>query len=800
MRKPCLLLMAALWAGTSVYAQSTRLSEQAGNVVQTHAIPGGYAFQLDNGYATITAYSPTIIRVRVTKETPKTDFSYAIDDLTPHRSWIKAENDALTTDSLTIKITKTPFRVSFQDKKGNFLSGDDPALGISWEGPQVTSYRQMAPGEKFIGWGEKTGPLDRRGQSFVNWNTDAYGYAEDKDPIYGSIPFFIGVHDKVCYGIFFDNTRKVFANFGGGVDDDRYYFGAPDGDMNYYFFGASTVPGIIADYTSLTGRTPMPPLWSLGYQQCRWGYMTEQELLQTAKTFRIKQIPADVIYLDIQYMDHYKVFTWNQERFPHPKEMIDSLKNMGFDVVTIIDPGVKIETGYKAYEEGTAKGFFARYPGGKPYIGTVWPGRCNFPDFTRAEVRAWWGDNFKASHTDNGIRGFWNDMNEPAVLGGKEIPTVVEFGTGNNRTTLAAVKNVFGMQMARATFEGTKKDMGGNERPFNLTRASYAGIQKYSAVWTGDNRPEDEHMLLGYRLLNSMGLSGVPFVGMDIAGFSGDASPDLFVRWMSLGVYAPLYRNHTAINNRYHEPWEYGEATTEIMRHVIGQRYALLPYLYSAFYQAHKTGMPVNRMLPIHYTYDSAVYTDKYGTEFEFGDNLLVCPVDSKTMIADVYLPGKGTTWYRFSTDEAYPGGDSQFVGSPLTDLPVFVRAGAIIPEQAVIQDTKEAGDGILYLHVWQGATGSSFDYYEDDGHTYDYEQGKSYRRQIRYDPGARRIVLGKADAGYPTRFSKVRVVLHGATGWDNVQINGKTTRISQDQKLYFVEFNNSNDPITIQW
>ena len=221
-------------------------------------------------------------------------------------------------------------------------------------------------------------------------------------------------------------------------------------------------------------------------------------------------------------------------------------------------------------------------------MGTVWPGRCNFPDFTRPEVRAWWGNNFKDSHIDNGIRGFWNDMNEPAVLGGKEIPTLVEFGPDSNRVTLNTVKNVFGLEMARATFEGTRKLL--DQRPFNLTRASYAGVQKYSAVWTGDNNPQDEHMLLGYRLLNSLGLSGVPFVGMDIPGFSGDATPELFLRWMSLGVYAPLYRNHSAINNRYHEPWAYGEFNTDSIRKVIELRYRLLPYLYSAFYQAHTEG------------------------------------------------------------------------------------------------------------------------------------------------------------------------------------------------------------------
>ena len=787
MKRVCLLLAGACF-GAGVHAQSV----QAGKVQKIDSIEGGYAFHLENGYATITAYSPTIVRIRITRSRPEADFSYAVDDLTPHGHYLKKTEDALYTDSIRIAIGKSPFRLTFLNAQGDTLNSDDPDLGVSWEGDQVTSYRHMAMDEHFIGWGEKTGPLDRRGQSFVNWNTDAFGYGVNQDPIYGSIPFFIGVHGSVSYGIFFDNTRKVLANFGGGVDDDKYYFGAPAGEMNYYFFGASTVPGIIEDYTKMTGRAPMPPLWSLGYQQCRWGYMSRYELLQVAEIFRQKKIPADVIYCDIQYMDHYKVFTWDLQKFPDPKGMIDSLRGMGFDLVTIIDPGVKIEPGYKAYDEGTAKGYFARYPGGKPYVGSVWPGRCNFPDFTRPDVRAWWGNNFKESHTDMGIRGFWNDMNEPAILGGKEVPTLVEFNTG----TLASVKNVFGLEMARATFEGTKKLL--NQRPFNLTRASYAGVQKYSAVWTGDNNPQDEHMLLGYRLLNSLGLSGVPFVGMDIAGFSGDASPDLFLRWMSLGVYAPLYRNHTAINNRYHEPWQYGETNTDYMRQVIDWRYQLLPYIYSSFYQAHTSGMPINRMLPIEYTHDTSVYKDAYGTEFQFGDNLLVCPVDSKTLVAAVYLP-QGA-WYRLSSDQRYEGGAVAYVPSPIKDLPVFVRAGGIIPEQSIIQNTKEAGDGTLYLHVWKGDRGSSYTYYEDDGQTYSYEQGNYYKRNIRYEPRDSRIVLDKAEGPYQTRFKRIRLVLHGADGWDKVTINGIAGQATKDQKVYFVELNNSNDPITIQW
>jgi alpha-glucosidase len=325
-------------------------------------------------------------------------------------------------------------------------------------------------------------------------------------------------------------------------------------------------------------------------------------------------------------------------------------------MVTIIDPGIKIEKGYKAYDEGLAQNHFAKYPDGRTYVGHVWPGRCHFPDFTKPSTQKWWGQSFKEAYVANGIRGFWNDMNEPAAWG-REFPNLIEFGEGKNKATLFTVKNAYGSLMSKATYEGTKALMNG-ERPFVLTRAAYAGIQKYSAQWTGDNISSDEHMLLGFRLLNSMGVSGVPFTGMDIGGFMGNPSPELFVRWMSLGIYSPLFRNHTHIGYNYREPWLFGEYNTDALRKILEQRYQMLPYLYSTFYTAHTSGLPINRMLPISYTYDEKVYNGKFENQFLFGDNMLVCPVESNKQTLELYLPGN-TKWYRYGSDEVFAGGKS---------------------------------------------------------------------------------------------------------------------------------------------
>ncbi len=742
-------------------AAQNRLSEQIGNYKKITAITGGYEFELTNALARVTVYNANTIRVRISKQKFADDFSFAVDELLPAGKFIKKDEEAasfiLYTDSVLVEITKTPFRIHFYNRNNQLLNADDSTLGISWFGNQVYNYKKLHANEKFIGLGEKTGGINRRGNVFQHWNADVPGYALNADPLYSTIPFFIGIQNKNTYGIFFDNTHKSFFNFGGGADEEIFSFGADDGEMNYYFFGGSSVPQIIKDYTSLTGRTTMPPLWSLGFQQSRWGYDNPQQLLTIAKTFREKKMPADVIVSDINYMDNYKVFTWSKQ-FPSVKNMMGNMKEMGFDMVTIIDPGIKVEKGYKAYEEGLAGNHFAKYPGGKTYVGHVWPGRCHFPDFTKPSSRAWWGKSFNEAYVQNGIRGFWNDMNEPAAWG-REFPNLIEFGEGKDKKTLYTVKNAYGLLMSKATFEGTKALMNG-ARPFVLTRAAYAGIQKYSAQWTGDNVSSDEHMLLGFRLLNSMGVSGVPYVGMDIGGFIGNPSPELFIRWMSLGVYSPLFRNHTHIGYNYREPWLFGEFNTDKIRKILEQRYQILPYLYSSFYEAHTTGLPINRMLPIDYTNDENVFNGKFENQFLFGKNILVAPCASTQQITEVYLPqGK---WFKQSNDVVYEGGKSYFVASPLEDLPVFVKAGAILPTQSVIQHTKEKGDGVLYLHVYKGIATTSFLYYEDDGETYSYEKGNYYKRNMVYDASSNTLMLEKKEGSFRSKFSRVKIIQHG--------------------------------------
>jgi alpha-glucosidase len=526
--------------------------------------------------AHVWVYSPTIIRVCISKNFDETDPSFAVIKKPSEQFDYKETDDeiVISTYALTLRVSKSPLRFNFYTLDGKALSEDDTRFGVTWQDSKVINYRKLYADEKFIGLGEKTGNLNRRGSSYVNWNTDAPLHGVDADPLYKTFPFFIGLHDGLTYGSFFDNTHKSYFDFGATTDDAMSWYGADGGDMNYYFFGAQSVAKIIEDYTWLTGRIEMPPLWSLGYQQCRWSYMSADEVLNIAENFRKAEIPADVIYCDIDYMEGYKIFTWNKEAFPDPKGMIAQLKSMDFRLVTIVDPGIKIEPGYKEYDEGIKNEYFTTYPNGEKYIANVWPGRCHFPDFFREEVREWWGAAFTAL-TEPGVEGFWNDMNEPAAWG-QNIPSLVKFGN----KYMSEVRNAYGMQMARATYEGTKKILG-NKRPFVLTRAAYSGTQRYSAVWTGDNSAYDAHMLLGQRMVNSLGITGMSFVGVDIGGFSGDPTAELMVRWNSLGVYTPMFRNHAQEGTKMREPWCWGKENEAVIKKDIEQRYRLLPYIYS---------------------------------------------------------------------------------------------------------------------------------------------------------------------------------------------------------------------------
>jgi alpha-glucosidase len=768
--------------------------QNPGSIKEFRKIPNGIVAKSENANLRISFYSDHIVRITFSREQEFDDQSYAVvAQAAPVKYDCEDDGNVirLTGPSFRILLSRKDCSMRMETLGGQMINEDEPGLPVTWIGEQVTSYKTLREGERFVGLGEKTGPLDRRGAGYQNWTTDAYAYNTGSDPLYCSTPFYIGILEALVYGIFLDNSYKSFFNF--GASNNRFSsFAADAGDMNYYFVHGPDVATIIEQYTWLTGRMEMPPIWSIGYQQCRYSYYPDKEVKNLALTFREKNIPADVIVLDIHYMDKYKIFTWDKTNFSDPKGLIDFLKQTGFHVVVMCDPGIKVEPGYKAYDDGISDDVFLKYPDGKPYSGQVWPGWCHFPDFTNPKTRDWWTAQLK-QYVDTGLEGFWNDMNEIATWG-HSLPENIEFDFDGNTATTRKGRNLFGFQMARSTYEGTKKLMGG-KRPFNLTRSGFSGIQRYAAVWTGDNVSYDEHMLLGVRLVSSLGMTGVAFAGYDAGGFVGEASPRLFARWISIAALSPFFRGHTMINSKDAEPWSFGEEVEQIARNFISFRYQLMPYIYSLFHLAVQKGTPIQRSLAIDYSFEPRVFSHAYHNQYLFGPSILVAPVESGKDLCKVFLPGG--RWYSIYDGAVFEGGREVIVDSPVHKLPVFIREGAILPMKEAGINTRDRNDRLI-IHIYNGSAPSSFRLYEDDGETFEYQDGSYSTRTISFDPTNWLIQLTACDGTFLPKWKTLCVVFHGFKLSDTLNVNSKKVKVGTYEHSFFAsleKYDPINDP-----
>lgn len=569
--------------------------------------------------------------------------------------------------------------------------------------------------DAIYGLGDKTGVLNKREYEYEMWNSDIPAPHEDNfKSLYKSVPFMIVLKENAVYGVFFDNHGKSSFNLG-KEHADRIEYSAEDGLLDYYMISGDNMAQVIANYTWLTGRVPLPMRWTLGYHQCRWSYKTEEEVRALAADFRKYELPCDAIYFDIDYMDGYRVFTWNQDNFEDETRLIADLKEQGFQAVTIIDPGVKKDDDYYVYREGIENDYFAKDVNGDVYINAVWPGDSAYPDFGRQKVRDWWGEKHQFL-IERGVMGVWNDMNEPASFNGP-LPDDVIFHEGEETSTHKWMHNVYGHYMSKATYEGLRR-LSPN-RPFVITRACYSGTQKYATVWTGDNNSLWTHLRMAIPQLCNLGLSGYPFAGTDIGGFGADTTGELLVRWYQVGCFSTLFRNHSAMGTRRQEPWLFGEEKLDIIRRYIDLRYELIPYFYDLFREHLSTGLPVMRPLVLEYEKD--VNTHNLNDEFMIGSQLLVAPVVEQGMTKKmVYLP-EGV-WYDYWTKERIEGGRYIIRDAPLDTCPIYVKAGAILPKyplQSYI-GTKEQGTLILEVYAGEGR----YAHYQDNGLDFAYEKG----------------------------------------------------------------------------
>ena len=491
-------------------------------------------------------------------------------------------------------------------------------------------------------------------------------------------------------------------------------------------------------------------------------------------------------------MQDYKLFTWNTERFPNPSKTIADLQAHNIKTTVIIDPGIKIEKGYLPYEDGIKKNLFIKYTDGKEYAGEVWPGWCHFVDFTCVDGRAWWKQWFQ-QHVTDGVAGFWNDMNEIATWG-QYLPNNLVFDYEGYGATSLLGRNVFGLLMARATFEAAQH--WSKERNFVLTRSAYAGIQRYAALWTGDNIATDEHMMLGIRMLQSIGMSGVAFCGFDVGGFAGNTTPELFTRWISIATFTPFFRTHAMVNSTTADPWSFGEEALEIARNYISLRYRLLPYIYSTFYQAHRTGMPVMRSLAIAFTHCPVIYKNQFQHQFLLGDSFLIVPVKSDQNLTETYLP-KGK-WYDFYNDTIYLGEQTIYVSAPLKRLPVFIKEGAIIPMQSQTQSTQEMPQQTLWIHLYFTRGESHFEYYEDDGASHTYTKGEYYKRLIQWKGKQQKLIFGQVEGKYNSHFKTITLLFHQFDPIKTVLFENQKYKVSQEE-AHFMQPISNFDPFLYQ-
>ena len=615
----------------------------------------------------VLALRGDVLRVRLspTGELPE-DASWAVPAEVRHQR-VEVTPDAspdsvgFHTKTLNVRIERTTLRLSTTDLSGNVLQEDAEGWLPEFHSDAFRVYKKMAMDEHYFGLGDKVGPLDRRGQSFRLWNTDAFCFQESTDPIYKSIPFFMTMRAGRSMGFLLDNTWSTSFDFGKS-ERNTYSFGAEGGPIDYYIFYGPDPKQVVQTYAWLTGLPPLPPLWSLGFQQSRFSYETETRVREIASRLRADKIPSDVLYLDIDFQKEHRPFTVDTERFPHFEQMLSDLKREEFHVVAITDlhiariPGA----GYAPYDSGIAADNFVKNPDGSVYVGTVWPGPSVFPEFTQEKTRDWWGSLYK-QFLSEGLAGFWNDMNEPSVFQTDNLTMpdnvqhrIDEPGFRPRTTKHLEIHNVYGMENSRATYEGLRK-LEPDLRPFVLTRATYAGGQRYAATWTGDNTSSWDHLRLTTPMLLNLGLSGFGLSGADVGGFIGTPGPALLTRWTELATFQPIDRNHTNKGSGDKEVWVHGPEQEAIRRRYIEERYRLMPYLYTLVEELSRTGLPVIRPLFLEFpraTQDLQPLDLRAGNEFLFGPDLLVAPPPFPEQPEAYALKLPSGVWYDYWTGE----------------------------------------------------------------------------------------------------------------------------------------------------
>lgn len=653
-----------------------------------------------------------------------------------HEGWM------LATSELQVHVGREG-KLAFRTPGGVLLREEAPPerLDGGWR------HRAFLRAEEHIyGLGERATGLNLRPGEYRMWNEDPQGgYTPGHDPLYLCIPVYVGLHRQGCYLVFYENSFE--ARFCFETAAEACF---ADGALRYYFI-PGPLPRLFERYSALTGRPVFPPRWVLGYHHSRWGFRTSAQIREVAEGFRTHDLPLSAIHLDIDHMDGYRVFTVDPERFGDLPDLAHELAEHGVRLVAIVDPGVKRDPNFVLFREGQQKGYFCRSPDGQTVFAPVWPGWCAFPDFSAPEVRAWWGEQYRRLLTV-GISGFWHDMNEPAAFmawGERTLPLATHHAMEGRGGDHREAHNLYGLLHCRAGYEGLRR-LQPERRPFIFSRSGWAGLQRYAWSWTGDTESSWEALHRTVATVLGLGLSGIPGTGPDIGGFAGTPDAELYLRWLQMATFLPLFRTHSRLDAPPREPWTFGESALEIARDYLRLRYRLLPYLYTTAWQTARTGWPMVRPLFWLDPADEALWD--VDDAFLLGDVLLVAPVVQPGAVCRrVRLP-KGR-WIDFWTDAVHEGGKEIEVEAPLSRIPVFARSGTVMPGEEggclhlhLYASTGDAGQGILYTDAGDG-----------------YGDGRVDRFSVTWE-GNRLDVTWEGERSFPPGYTSVQAVFHGIT------------------------------------
>lgn len=742
-----------------------------GNVLSVQVGSDQVDFTLSQGVARVQMLDAGLVRVRVNPSgtfSTRTTGAVASTGLVAPKSTITDTVSAtyLVTSLAMVVVLKSPFSIVVFRPDGSLVSAD-VAGGISWDASTgwISDSKFAAPDEHYFGLGERGGPVDRRGRAINMINVDWAGYGEFSNPLYISIPFFYGVRQGSAWGLFLDSGAEPWFDMD-SRNTDLLNFGAYGGELNYYLMTGPEPWRVANTYTRLTGFKPIPPKWTMGYHQSRYGYNSEAEFLQLAATFRQLGIPCDALYFDIDYMNQQQMFSWNPVNFPTPLVMESWLDALGFKRVNIIEP--LLLTTDPLYSTLSSQSWLLT-ASGQPLVTSIWYGNVSWIDFTRTDAQTWYVGALE-SFLSTGISGTWNDLNEPA----ENFMPQATYNFNGNPLPDQQARDLYALQEATLTYQA-QLQLHPNIRPWSISRSGFAGIQRYSASWSGDTNSSFDSLRVSIEMSASMGISGQDQFGHDIGGFLGSPSAELFLRWLEFAEFTPLFRNHATNTSAPREPWVFGDPYTGMITSVINQRYRMLPYLYTLEANAAYGGTPVLTPLFFFFPSDSATYTQN--AEFMLGPTLLVAPVySSGATTQTVYLPA-GSNWVDFYSDQTYAGGQTIIAQAPVDRIPVFVREGGILPGAPPMQYVSQAVPQVMPIDFYPGPS-SSFNLYEDDGTSFNYTHGGYLKTQIAINrqPSSSVVSIARVEGSWTPPDRAWTAIIHAAAAAPSqVTVNGVT-------------------------